>query len=111
MSAVIFGPIEGAQRILTVYDDHISLEQVQNFRSFLTHDFFNGDKELYYSDMISCQFKEGSSLILGYLQFEVPGMATNRNNFGSENSFTFEHYLNEYMYKVQITNTVLEHTI
>lgn len=99
MDNVIFGPIDGAQRILTVFDDHILLEQVQNFRSFLTNDFFNGDKELYYCDMISCQFKEGTSMILGYLQFEVPGV-TNRDNFRGENSFTFYNKSNELMRQV-----------
>lgn len=99
MNTIVYGPFYGAQRILTIYDDHILLEQVQNFRSFLTNDFFNGDKEIYYSDMVACQYKEGSSLILGYLQFEVYG-SNNRNNFGSENSFTFEQNLNNKMYSV-----------
>ncbi len=99
MDNIIYGPIHGAQRILTVFDDHIRLEQVQNFRSFLTNDFFNGDKDIYYFDMISCQFKEGSSIILGYLQFEVYG-AYHGNNFGSENSFTFEYELNRKMFDV-----------
>lgn len=99
MNNKVFGPIHGAQRVLTVYDDHIELEQVQNFRSFMTNSFFNGDKEIYYTDMISCQYKEGSSLILGYLQFETPGQY-NRNNFGSENSFTFESVLNEQIFNI-----------
>jgi len=96
---VVYGPIEGAQRILTVYEDHILLQQVKNMRSFMTHDFFNGDKEIYFSDMISCQYKVASSMILGYLQFETPGV-TNRDNFGSENSFTFYNKDNALMEKV-----------
>lgn len=99
MSSKVFDPIYGAQRVLTVYDDHIELEQIQNFRSFLTNDFFNGDKDIFYCDMISCQFKESTSLILGYLQFETPGQY-NRNNFGSENSFTFYEKDNEQVYKI-----------
>ena len=99
MDNIVFGPVHGAQRILTVFDDHILLEQVQNFRSFLTNDFLNGDKELFFCDMVTCQFRPGSSLILGYLQFEIYGVS-NRGNYGSENSFTFEYTLNSEMEKI-----------
>ncbi len=87
---LIFGGLDGAQRILDVYEDRVVLTQKKNFRAFLTHDLFKGAKEIYYTDMSSIQFKKASSLILGYIQFEVAGLAG--NNFGSENSWTYETY-------------------
>lgn len=89
MSNLIYANLKGAQKILTVYDDHITLTQIKNFRTVLTHDWFKGEKEILYCDMTSVQYKPASSFILGYIQFEVPGVHTG-SNFGSENSWTFE---------------------
>lgn len=85
----IFKDIKGAQKMLNVYDDHISLTQIKNFRSILTSDWFKGTKEIYYADMTSVQYRAATSLVLGYIQFEAIGVASG-NNFGSENSWTFD---------------------
>ena len=74
--------------MLDVYKDKVVLTQIQNFRAMVTHDFFKGDKVIPFISMTSIQFKEASSMILGYIQFEVPGV-NSRDNFGSENSWTF----------------------
>lgn len=47
----------------------------------------NGDKEFYYSDITSVQFKN-LGMTTGFLQFEYAG-SHSTNNFVNENSFTF----------------------
>jgi pyruvoyl-dependent arginine decarboxylase (PvlArgDC) len=66
---------------------------MKNFRALLTQDLFKGEKEIAFAMMSSIQYKPASKMILGYIQFEVPGVATG-NNFGSENSWTFDESLN-----------------
>lgn len=85
----IFKDVQGAQKILNVYDDHITLTQIKNFRSILTSNWFKGTKKIYYSDIASIQYRNPTSLILGYIQFEAIGVASG-DNFNSENSWTFE---------------------
>lgn len=89
----VYGNLQGAQRILDVYEDKIVLTQMKNFRALLTQDLFKGEKEIAFAMMSSIQYKPASKMILGYIQFEVPGVATG-NNFGSENSWTFDESLN-----------------
>lgn len=89
MSELIYSQLKGAQKVLNVYDDHIQLTQIQNFRTLLTQDWFQGEKEIFFYDITSVQFKSANQFILGFIQFEVPGVHS-RNNFGSENSWTFE---------------------
>lgn len=94
MANLIYGKLQGAQKILDVYDDHLTLTQVKNFRSLLTNNWFQGEKEISFYDISSVQFKAGNSLILGYIQFEVPGVRS-ADNFNSENSWTFDSSLND----------------
>lgn len=94
MSELIYGELKGAQKVLNVYDDHITLTQIKNIRTILTSDWFQGEKEILYYDMTSVQFRPSSKLILGYIQFEVPGVRSG-SNFGSENSWTFDSTMNE----------------
>lgn len=89
----VYGNLQGAQRILDVYEDRVKLTQIQNFRAFLTQDLYKGEKEIPFAMMTSIQYKPASTMILGYLQFEVPGVASG-NNFGSENSWTFDESMN-----------------
>ena len=98
----VYGNLVGAQRVLDVYEDRVVLTQVKNLRSLITHDFFNGVKELPFAMISSIQFKPASKLILGFIQFEVPGVRTG-SNFGSENSWTFDESLN------QVAQTVAEY--
>lgn len=94
MAELIYGELKGAQKMLNVYDDHITLSQIKNIRTILTSDWFQGEKEILYCDISSVQYRPSSKLILGYLQFEVPGVRTG-SNFGSENSWTFDSAMNE----------------
>lgn len=86
---IVFKGVRGAQKVLDVYEDRIVLTQIQNVRSFFTHDLFKGSKEIYYADMTSIQMKIASGFILGYIQFEVPGIHSH-DNFTSENSWTYD---------------------
>ena len=85
---------EDAQKVLTVYEDRITLQQMMNIRSLLTHNLLSGTKEIYYENILSINMKAASNIILGYIQFELPGSGTG-NNFGSENSWTFNEKQNE----------------
>lgn len=88
MSQEIFKNLKGAQKLLTVYDDRIVLTQIKNLRAFLSSSWTTGTKEIYFSNMTSVQYREPTTWLLGYIQFEVPGIGMG-NNFGSENSWTF----------------------
>ena len=81
--------IQGAQKILRIYDDRVTLEQVKNARALLSQNWFQGVKEIYYSDMTGLQCKEASKLVLGYIQFETAS-SRGGNNFNSENSWTYD---------------------
>ena len=80
----------GVAKILKVYDDHCVLVAQKNFMSLLTQNILNGDKEFYYSNLTSVQFKQASKWINGYIQFEYPGSHSSANDFNSENSFAFQ---------------------
>lgn len=78
-------------KILKVYEDRCVISTKAGIKSFV---FFGGlmgatlgDKEFYYSDVTSIQFKN-IEITTGYLQFEYAGSHSG-NNFTSENSFPF----------------------
>lgn len=98
MAKLIFGDLKGAQKVLNVFDDHLTLKQMKNIRAFLSNSWLQGEKEIYFSDITSVQYKPSSSLLLGYIQFEVPGLSG--SNFGSENSWTFDSEMEEEANKV-----------
>lgn len=83
--------LKGAQKILRVYEDRVTLEVVKNARALLTNNWFGGTKEIYYSDMLSIQFKASGNLVLGYIQFETASTHS-KDNFNSENSWTFDYH-------------------
>ena len=93
--------VDGEVKLLKVYNDYITMENKLNVRAILTHNVFGGTKKVFYQNMLGVQFKESSSLILGYIQFETANTFS-KNNFNSENSVTFSHVKvpNEYAKKV-----------
>lgn len=99
IEGTVFANLRGAQKVLNVFEDRIQLTQIKNFRSFVTQDLFKGNKEIYFADMTAVQFKPASALILGYIQFETSNIAS-RDNFGSENSWTFSEDMAEIAQKV-----------
>lgn len=80
--------IKGAQKILKIYDDRVTLEQIKNTRALLSQNWFQGVKEIFYADMLGLQCKEASKFVLGYIQFETAS-SRGGNNFNSENSWTY----------------------
>ena len=81
----------GVANRLEVYEDHCVLVVVKSTRSLMTGNILNGNKEFYYSDLTSIQFKPATKIINGYIQFEYPGSHSGKgpDNFISENSFAF----------------------
>lgn len=79
----------GMVKVLYVYGDHLTLQAKKNLRSWVTHDFFRGTKEIYYSDILGVQYKDAGALIAGYIQFET-ATSHAKSNFDDENSFTFD---------------------
>ena len=88
-AGVVYKLDGGMTKILRVYDDRVTLQAKMNLRSFMTSNFFGGVKEIYYDSMIGLQFKEAGAVIAGYIQFETANSHA-KDNFNSENSFTFD---------------------
>lgn len=84
--------IEGVRgRNIRVYKDKAVIIVKVGFGSFLTGNASDGEKTIYYKDVISVQFKK-SGVAIGYLQLETASATMNNkhNNFFNENSFTFD---------------------
>lgn len=96
----------GVGKILEVYEDRCVLVSQKNIRSFMSGNILNGNKEFYYSDLTSVQFKPASAIVNGYIQIEYPGSHSGGqglSNFGSENSFAFQ--------KMTISNDEVEKAV
>ncbi len=89
MEGKVYANLEGAQKVLDVYEDRVELTQIKNARAFLTRNLLKGNKSIAFSSMTSVQFKEGTKFLLGYIQFETAS-SFGGDNYGSENSWTFE---------------------
>lgn len=84
--------LNGARgRYIKVYDDRCILGTKAGVASFITGNATDGEKTIYYSDILGVQFKK-SGVTLGYLQLETASVTMNNksDNFFNENSFTFE---------------------
>ena len=96
--------LEGVRgRSLRLYDTKCIIDTKKTAGSFITGNFTDGEKTIFFSDVIGVQFKKSGGLI-GYLQFETPSMQMNNkdSNMFSENTFTFEEGKNG------ITNALIE---
>ena len=82
--------MEGEAKTLKVYDEYVLIIARKNARSFITGNFFGGEKKVYYENMIGVQFKPSSAMILGYIQIEMANTFS-KDNFNSEGSVTFSH--------------------
>ena len=74
-------------KTLKVYEDKVAIVANVGVKSLLLGNALHGNKEFYYSDLTSVQFKN-IGITTGYLQFEYAG-SRSISNFQSENSFTF----------------------
>ncbi len=78
-------------RYIKIYEDRVIINTKATFSSFITGNVSDGEKTIYFSDVVGVQFKKSGSLI-GYLQLETAGNLGNnkKNNFFNENTFTFD---------------------
>ena len=82
--------LNGAAKILRVYEDRVSFQVLKNLRSLITNNYFGGTKEIYYSDIHGIQYKESTDFVLGFIQLETANVYT-KDNFNSETSFTYDY--------------------
>ena len=93
MSEKIYSLSGGVGKVLDVYEDRCAIVSQKNAMSFLTGSILNGNKEFFYADLTSVQFKPANAFINGFVQLEYPGSHSGGqglNNFNSENSFAFQ---------------------
>lgn len=84
--------LEGVRgRHMKVYDRKCVISTKPSAGSFLTGNVTDGEKTIFYTDVVGIQFKKSGALI-GYLQFETGSVQMNNQNSNmfSENTFTFE---------------------
>ena len=88
--------LEGVRgRSIQIYDRKCVISTKAGVGSFLTGNVSDGEKTIFYTDVVGIQFKKSGGLI-GYLQFETGSVQMNNQNSNmfSENTFTFEHNKN-----------------
>lgn len=82
--------IDGCRgRHIDIYENKAVITTKTNLGSILAGGYSNGEKTIYYRDVIGIQFKLPTFVQIGYLQFETASCQAT-NNFFSENSFPFE---------------------
>jgi imidazolonepropionase-like amidohydrolase len=85
--------LEGVRgRSIWIFDRKCVIATKAGVGSFLTGNVSDGQKTIFYTDVVGIQFKKSGGLI-GYLQFETGSVQMNNQNSNmfSENTFTFEH--------------------
>jgi len=97
MSELIYEVDGNMGKTLKVFDDKCVISTKAGLKSAIFGNLLSGDKEFYYTDITSVQFKN-LGMTTGYLQFEYPGSHSG-NNFVSENSFTFSATFGNSKYK------------
>ena len=80
-------------RRITVYPHKCVIKTDVTLGSVVTKNSMDGEKTIYYKDIIGIQFKK-PGLAIGYLQLETASSQGNNNtsNFFNENTFTFDNY-------------------
>ena len=84
--------LEGCRgRSMKVYDDRVVISTDLPIGSVLTSNATDGEKTVFYHDVVGIQYKE-PGLTIGYLQLETASLQMNNqaSNQFSENTFTFE---------------------
>lgn len=88
--------LEGVRgRSILIYDRKCVISTKVSVGSLLTGNVTDGEKTIFFKDVVGVQFKRSGNLI-GYLQFETGSVQMNNQNSNmfSENTFTFEHNKN-----------------
>lgn len=76
---------------MIVYSHKCVIRTAVSFSSVMGGNATDGEKTIYFKDVIGVNFKE-AGLLNGYLQLETASSKSNNNskNFADENSFTYE---------------------
>lgn len=85
--------LEGVRgRSIAIFDRKCIISTQATIGSFITGNVSDGEKTIFFKDVVGVQFKKSGNLI-GYLQFETGSVQMNNQNSNmfSENTFTFEH--------------------
>ena len=96
--------LEGVRgRSIMIYDRKCTIATKLGVGSLITGNATDGEKTIFYKDVVGLQFKKSGGLI-GYLQFESGSVQMNNQNSNmfSENTFTFENGKNG------VTNELME---
>ena len=82
-------------RSVEIYDRKCVIATKAGIGSLITGNVSDGEKTIFYTDVVGVQFKKSGALI-GYLQFENGSAQMNNQNSNmfSENTFTFENGVN-----------------
>lgn len=91
MSKLLFQLTGVRGRSMEVYDRKVVISTKAGVGSFLTGNVTDGEKTIFFHDVVGVQFKKSGAMI-GYLQFETGSVQMNNQNSNmfSENTFTFE---------------------
>lgn len=84
--------LEGVRgREMKLYDTKCVITTKKTVGSFITGNFTDGEKTIFYTDVVGVQYKR-SGVLIGYLQLETSSSQMNNksDNMFSENTFTFE---------------------
>lgn len=85
--------LRGARgKSIKVYNDKVVIAVNVGIGSFFMRTFTNGEKTIYYKDVIGVQLKKCGKILIGYLQLETASVSKNNgiSNFFSENSFVYD---------------------
>lgn len=78
-------------RYLRVYEDRCVFGARTDFSSFVAGNVADGEKAIYYNDILAVQFKKIGDKIVGLrLDTAISTMNNQSNNFFNDNSFTFK---------------------
>lgn len=90
-ASLVYNLVGCAGRSLRVYDNKCVFKVDPTIGAMLTNNATDGEKTVYYSDVIGIQFKP-CLFSAGYLQLETASSAGNNksSNFFNENSFTYD---------------------
>lgn len=87
--------IDGREGTLSVFDEFLQLDFTGSaLKKYLSR--FGGVKKIYYPQINSIQKRDAGNVLLGSLEFEVPGMSySGRGGVKSENIIHYEYYYQE----------------
>ena len=87
MANLIFS-LKGEFCDMDVYDDHATLKGKKGINGVLRGTLGNGEKDYYYCDLVSVQYKKRGLLTTGFIKFEMAGAAAYKGwQRGADNSF------------------------